>query len=335
MEIGKQMVDLALLNGWDNKMGGFYDEGYYFNAGPSRIPHHHAITLDYCKQLNIPLQIYNNINEAAYYFSEGSGPLSNKKIRIREIQNDVRGYMTEMLAKAIDQKKINDGFTSEDASLIIEYLRAEGGLDIDKLYKASSRRGYAIEPAAGTTEGAVSAAYTLKDLLSSGFMAPDFYNVAQYTYELQMTMFQCVGGNDKIAHELAKKIPGKIQLNSVVTKIINENDKVTITYNAGKQQKQISGDACICTIPLPVLSNIEHNFSSDSSRAIDYIGYIPTGKIGMQFKRRFWEEDEAVYGGITHTNNEVTQIFYPNNDYLGKKGILIGYYNFNEKAKKR
>ena len=41
-----------------------------------------------------------------------------------------------------------------------------------------------------------------------------------------------------------------------------------------------------------------------------------------------------MYGGITHTNNELTQIFYPNNNYLGKKGILIGYYNFNEKARK-
>jgi len=64
-----------------------------------------------------------------------------------------------------------------------------------------------------------------------------------------------------------------------------------------------------------------------------YATYIKTGKIGLQFKRRFWEEDEMIYGGITHTNNELTQIFYPNNNYLGKKGILLGYYNFNDKAK--
>jgi monoamine oxidase len=83
---------------------------------------------------------------------------------------------------------------------------------------------------------------------------------------------------------------------------------------------------------LPVLSNIDHNFSSDASRAIDSIVYMSTGKIGLQFKRRFWEEDEGIYGGITHTNNQLTQIFYPSYDYLSGKGILIGYYNFNEKA---
>ena len=56
-----------------------FDEGLYFNAGPSRIPHHHALTPQYCKELNVPVQVYNNVNEAAYYFSEGTGPLSNKK----------------------------------------------------------------------------------------------------------------------------------------------------------------------------------------------------------------------------------------------------------------
>ena len=25
-------------------------------------------------------------------------------------------------------------------------------------------------------------------------------------------------------------------------------------------------------------------------------------KVGLQFERRFWEEDEAIYGGITYTD---------------------------------
>ncbi|HXB91403.1 MAG TPA: FAD-dependent oxidoreductase, partial [Puia sp.] len=33
-----------------------------------------------------------------------------------------------------------------------------------------------------------------------------------------------------------------------------------------------------------------------------------------------------------HTNNQLTQLFYPSYDYLSGKGILIGYYNFNDKA---
>jgi len=32
--MGKKMVDHALANGWDNALGGFYDEGYYFKDKP-------------------------------------------------------------------------------------------------------------------------------------------------------------------------------------------------------------------------------------------------------------------------------------------------------------
>ena len=311
-----------------------FDNGLYFNAGPSRIPHHHELTLHYCKELGVPLQVYNNVNEGAYYFAEGNGPLSNKKIRAREIHNDVRGYMAEMLAKSVDHGNLDSALTKEDGEKIIEYLKAEGGLDIDKLYKASARRGYSESPGAADRSGKVGEAHKLADIIRSGLMDPDFYNVAEYTYELQMTMFQAIGGMDKIASALEKKVAPSIKMGAEVTSITNLAEGAKVVYKDATGEHTIEGDMCICTLPLPVLSNINNNFSGDVSRAIDYISYIQTGKIGLQFKRRFWEEDEQIYGGITHTNNDLTQVFYPSYDYLDKKGILIGYYNFNEKAQK-
>ncbi|HEV7620724.1 MAG TPA: FAD-dependent oxidoreductase, partial [Flavisolibacter sp.] len=242
-----------------------FDKGQYFNAGPSRIPHHHELTMQYCKELNVPVQVYNNINEAAYYFSEGKGALSNKKIRAREIHNDVRGYMSELLAKAIEQDKLDMALAKEDVQKIIEYLRAEGGLDIDKLYKASDRRGYLESP--GTKSGKLSDPYKFSDIIHSGLMDPDFYNVAEYTYDLQMTMFQAVGGMDKIAQALESKVHGMIRFGCAVTSIKNTDNGVQITYKEGVNEKMVEGDLCICTIPLKVLSGIDHNFSSDISRA--------------------------------------------------------------------
>ena len=309
-----------------------FDEGQYFNAGPSRIPHHHALTLHYCKELNVPIQVYNNVNENAWYFSEGKGPLSNKRVRVREVHNDVRGWMSELLAKAMDGGKVDAGMSKEDTQKVIEYLRAEGGLDIDKLYKASARRGYIESPGAGEKEGKIGDPYTLSAMLQSGLMDPDFYNVAEYTYELQMTLFQAVGGMDRIAAAFEKQVGGLIRFGAEVSSIHNLEQGVKVVYKDKTGEKSLQADLCICTIPLPVLSNIDHNFSSDASRAIDSIVYMNTGKIGLQFKRRFWEEDEGIYGGITHTNNQLTQLFYPSYDYLSGKGILIGYYNFNDKA---
>ena len=35
IQVAKKMVDYALMNGWDNKTGGFYDEGFYFKDSGS------------------------------------------------------------------------------------------------------------------------------------------------------------------------------------------------------------------------------------------------------------------------------------------------------------
>lgn len=311
-----------------------FDGGQYFNAGPSRIPHFHAITLHYCRQFNVPLEVYNNVNEAAYYFSEGKGKLSNTKIKKGTLHNDMRGYTMELLAKSMNSQALDQPLSKEDLEKFLEYLRAEGALDIDNAYKGSSRRGFTKYPAAGNEAGAFDTPHALADFVQSGLLDPDFYGVAEYVYEMQQTMLQMVGGNDALVKAFQAQLEAAITLNAEVTQIQNDAEKVTITYRTPTGVYQRTADFCINTIPLKVLSDINHNYSSAHTRAIDKTVYIDCGKIGLQFNRRFWEEEEEIFGGITHTNNDLFQIFYPSNDYLSKKGTLIGYYNFNERARK-
>ena len=60
---------------------------------------------------------------------------------------------------------------------------------------------------------------------------------------------------------------------------------------------------------------------------------MPTGKMGLQFNRRFWEEDDQIYGGVTRSNiTELGDIAYPNYGFFGQKGVIQGYYNFQRDA---
>lgn len=83
---------------------------------------------------------------------------------------------------------------------------------------------------------------------------------------------------------------------------------------------------CVCTIPLPVLSGIQKDLPQPVQSAISAAGYDGAGKIGLQFRRRFWEEDDEVYGGRSWTDQEIGQIIYPSNGLQGRKGVLVGYY---------
>ena len=55
--------------------------------------------------------------------------------------------------------------------------------------------------------------------------------------------------------------------------------------------------------------------------------YATSVKVGLQFKRRFWETDEQIYGGVTYTDLPIGQISYPSSGYFGGgKGVLLGAY---------
>ncbi len=64
--------------------------------------------------------------------------------------------------------------------------------------------------------------------------------------------------------------------------------------------------------------------------AIDAVPYASAVKFGLQFSRRFWEEDEHIFGGISYTDLPIRQISYPSTNFnAGGKGVLLGGYTFD------
>jgi monoamine oxidase len=65
------------------------------------------------------------------------------------------------------------------------------------------------------------------------------------------------------------------------------------------------------------------------------ITYTPVNKIGLQMKRRFWEEDHFIYGGHVYNDIEgVRTISLPSSGWQGRKGVILGYYAFANEAVK-
>jgi monoamine oxidase len=103
-----------------------------------------------------------------------------------------------------------------------------------------------------------------------------------------------------------------------------------VTYvdtRAPGQPLVAKADWCVCTIPLSILSQIEIDVGAPMKAAIDAVPYASAVKVGLQFKRRFWEQDEAIYGGISYTDLPIHQIAYPNSGFNGAgPGVLLGAY---------
>jgi monoamine oxidase len=49
-------------------------------------------------------------------------------------------------------------------------------------------------------------------------------------------------------------------------------------------------------------------------------------------KRRFWEEDDNIFGGHLYSNLPVGDVAYPSWGYWGNKGIILGFYGNGQMA---
>jgi monoamine oxidase len=306
------------LRGGDtfDELGGFtqtcsFAPGLYFNPGPWRIPYHHRAVLDYCKRLNVEIQPFVQLNHNALLHS--SKAFGGRPQRIRHIRADFQGQIAELLAKVTEQAKLDEAVSTDDQAILLEALRSWGALDRDYAYKASltaaGLRGFSRGPGGGLNAvPTVSDPVKLSEILQSRLWRY-LQNFARY--EFQSTMFQPVGGMDGIGRAFAKEVGALIQFDS----------RVTRTTRVAKAAW------CVCTIPLSILSQIPISVSGRMKSAIDAVPYAPAVKIGLQFKRRFWEEDEAIYGGISYTDLPIQQIAYPNADLnRNGPGVLLGAY---------
>jgi monoamine oxidase len=309
-----------------------FDSGHYLNAGAARIPHHHSLTMDYCEELGVELEMFANDNEAAYYYVEGEGTLADEPVRARTIETDLYGYTSELLAKCVHEDKLDTPLSGKDEERLLSYLRERGALSDDFSYEGSSRRGYESPPSPAS-DAELADPFTLESIIKSGF--GDQYSYA-YGFHQQPTMFEPVGGMDRIPHAFAEELKRELEYGAKIDGVFKKpNGGVRVSYvDARNCPQQVEGDYCVCTIPLPVLSSTENNMSAEMTEAIDAVDFARTGKIGLQFSRRFWEEDDHIYGGVSRTSMDITQIWYPNYDFFADKGVLVGYYNFGDTAEK-
>jgi monoamine oxidase len=154
--------------------------------------------------------------------------------------------------------------------------------------------------------------------------------------DFQTTMFQPVGGMDMIGRAFARQVGDVVTHNVKVTAIGQDNSGVTVTYadhNQGGAVTQAKADYCVCTIPLPVLSQLDVQVSAELLQAIAAVPYASSVKVGLEFKRRFWEEDEQIYGGITFTDLPVSVLSYPSHGYFSQgPAVMLGGYMFGPAA---
>ncbi|WBS02088.1 NAD(P)/FAD-dependent oxidoreductase [Pseudoduganella sp. SL102] len=314
-----------------------FAKGEYVNPGPWRIPYHHHAMLDYARRLNVPLEPFIQVNYNAYLHSTAA--FGGQPQRYRTVQADYHGHVAELLAKAANAGRLDGDITAEEKDKLLESLASFGGLNKDKLYAkgfpSSDRRGFDVAPGGGLMPRAqYSAPGDRATLIHSGLWE---HLAVAHQYEFQSSIFQPKHGMDQIALALYRQVRQHVQFHAKVTKIDQDARGVTVTVedarHPGQGIRQVKGDWCVCTIPLSILSQVDVTAGPDLLAAIGAVPYAAAFKAGLQFRRRFWEQDEGIYGGISYTDQPIGRICYPPSNFQARgPAVLLGAYMFGPNA---
>ena len=296
----------------------------YFNAGPARIPGTHTSLLRYCRELGVRLEIFVNDNRNAWVQDDAA--FGGRPIRSREYMTDARGFVAELLAKAVHPQDLDARLDAGDEERLRDFLRVYGDLDESLAYRGSDRAGYARGGL--TSPGVRKAVRGFSELLDA-----DFWHEYMHwgeTMDQAAPMLQPVGGMDRIVDAFLERVGDAVELQAVVREIrLGENDVEVAYADARGDVRSVRADYCLDSMPAHLVLGLRHNLPARYARALAAPTLSKNVKVAFQARRRFWE-DEQIYGGISWTNQDITQIWYPPHGIHGPHGVIIGAYTFDD-----
>jgi monoamine oxidase len=297
-----------------------WDKDNYQNFGPARLPSIHHTMLGYCKKLGVELQVEVNMTNSAFLQNDNGN--SGKPAVWRQVANDTRGHVSEMLSKCINQGALDQELSKDDRDRMLSFLRIYGPLDDAGKYGGSDRSGYSVDPGAGDQVGVLSRPIDMDTLLSENFWQAILFD---QSFDQQATMFQPVGGMDRIPYAFAKELGDVVKYYAPVTEIRKTSKGVRVGYKQDGEEKRIEADYCICALPLTILKTIPNDFSAPYKKVIAECTYASAYKIAWE-SRRFWEQDYNIYGGLEFCNVGCSPIWFPSGGMFTDRGVLVSGY---------
>ncbi|EPN42141.1 FAD-dependent oxidoreductase, partial [Pseudomonas syringae] len=151
--------------------------------------------------------------------------------------------------------------------------------------------------------------------------------------EFSATMFQPVGGMDRITDAFYQRLTEQVQLGAQVRRIRQREDGIAVTYHdshSGREQV-VRADYLVSTLPLPLLARLDTDFSDPIKAALLSTRNDQATKVAWQ-SPRFWETDYRTYGGLSWIDHPARLLWYPSNDLNTRDGLLVAGYVTGEGA---
>jgi len=297
-----------------------FSDGLYMEAGARYIREDHDLTRGYARKLGLTLEPESTSETGGYVLHVRgtrvvlrAGRQARNPVELSPQERSLgrlgmtRKYIDpvlEEIARSNNPHEVPPELQKYDRMTYAEFLRERGA---SPGAIALLRLGLADSWGDGVDD--VSALGVLRDMALNPAKPSSFIK----------------GGTDQLPRAFAAKLKDKIHYGAAITRIEQDAETVRVVFQQSGQTRRMEADRVICTIPFSVLKSIEAAppFSPTKRRAIEELPYTSVARIGLQFRKRFWEEDGLV--GVAQTDLPNGMCMHSTENQPGPRGILESY----------
>ncbi len=305
-----------------------FAEGLHAEAGAMRIPATHDLTRHYIEHFGLELLPFTMGNPNSYIH------ISGKKLRVQEYR-DSSDNLEELLTPE-ERATTVQAMWSEAIKEFIEMVAARGEQAWDEIvakWDHHSTREFLEEKK--WSEGAMEL-FGLMENQEANMNFSFVELLREDVGEFYTNLSQIKGGTDRLPYAFYPTLAPHIRLGAEVVALDQTESSVTAHYHTLAGHFSETAEYMICTLPFAVLRHIEiiKPFTRAKQKAIRQLHYDASTKIFIQCRRRFWEEDENIFGGGTVTDLAIRNLYYPEHGRETGRGVLLASYTWADDAER-
>lgn len=305
-----------------------FSHGLYAEVGAMRIPKVHKYTHGYIDHFGLKTSPFTMGNPQCYYYLRG------KRMRVAECEADPTLLSFE-LAEHERGRSASQLWNDAVKEIVAQIER--GGDDawqaIEEQYADYSLEEFLTET--GFSDGAREM-YGLLENAESQMNNSFIEWLNEDLRGFYRDMYEIEGGMDRLPLSFYPELEHNIRFGAEVVAFDQTMDKVIAHFQTATGKFAAEADYAICTIPFPVLRHIEflQPIAYQKQRAIRELNYDASAKILFQCRRRFWEEDDGIFGGGTVTDLPIRALYYPDHGRETGRGVILASYTWAQDAER-